>query len=240
VDLRARSLQCEAADRAALRRRDAGLPQRGLLHRGCEHYRSRLEPYVSKLVQVDVRARASLSILVVDDERVMRESCASYLEAEGYNVTVCSRGDKALETLKRRGFDIVLVDLYMSQVPGMELLRAALATHPESIVIVMTGNPSVDSSLEALRAGAWDYLPKPFSATHLQILIGRAAHAVVVARESRTQQQAQLEKPEAGESEKFNVLGSAPAFRKIIALAAGGPPPTPRCSSRVRAARARS
>ena len=174
---------------------------------------------VSKLVQVDVRARASLSILVVDDERVMRESCASYLEAEGYNVTVCSRGDKALETLKRRGFDIVLVDLYMSQVPGMELLRAALATHPESIVIVMTGNPSVDSSLEALRTGAWDYLPKPFSATHLQILIGRAAHAVIVARESRTQQQAQLEKPEAAESEKFNVLGSAPAFRKIIALA---------------------
>ena len=174
---------------------------------------------VSKLVQVDPRARASLSILVVDDERVMRESCASYLEAEGYNVTVCSRGDKALETLKRRGFDIVLVDLYMSQVPGMELLRAALATHPESIVIVMTGNPSVDSSLEALRAGAWDYLPKPFSATHLQILIGRAAHAVVVARESRSQQQAQLEKPEGEESEKFNVLGSAPAFRKIIALA---------------------
>jgi DNA-binding NtrC family response regulator len=173
---------------------------------------------VSKLLQVDPRARASLNILVVDDERVMRESCASYLEAEGYNVTVCSRGDKALETIKRRGFDIVLVDLYMSQVPGMELLRAALATHPETIVIVMTGNPSVDSSLEALRAGAWDYLPKPFSATHLQILIGRAAHAVVVARESRTMQ-AEQQKTAGTEPDKFNVLGSAPAFRKIIALA---------------------
>jgi DNA-binding NtrC family response regulator len=173
---------------------------------------------VTKLLQVDPRARASLNILVVDDERVMRESCASYLEAEGYNVTVCSRGDKALETIKRRAFDIVLVDLYMSQVPGMELLRAALATHPETIVIVMTGNPSVDSSLEALRAGAWDYLPKPFSATHLQILIGRAAHAVVVARESRTMQ-AEQHKVAGDEPEKFNVLGSAPAFRKIIALA---------------------
>jgi DNA-binding NtrC family response regulator len=172
---------------------------------------------VTKLLPVDPRARASLSILVVDDERVMRESCASYLEAEGYNVTVCSRGDKALETIKRRAFDIVLVDLYMSQVPGMELLRAALATHPDTIVIVMTGNPSVDSSLEALRAGAWDYLPKPFSATHLQILIGRAAHAVIVARESQSMQ-AQLDQTP-GESEKFNVLGSAPAFRKIIALA---------------------
>src|ERR1044071_3037445 len=73
---------------------------------------------VSKLLPIDPRTRASLSILVVDDERVMRESCASYLEAEGYNLTVCSRGDKALETIKRRAFDIILVDLYMSQGPG--------------------------------------------------------------------------------------------------------------------------
>jgi DNA-binding NtrC family response regulator len=172
---------------------------------------------VSTLLALDARTRASVSVLVVDDERVMRESCATYLENEGYNVTVCSRGDKALETIKRRAFDIVLVDLYMSQVPGMELLRAALATHPDSIVIVMTGNPSVDSSLEALRAGAWDYLPKPFSATHLQILIGRAAHAVVVARESKSMQDRLEEAPD--EFDKFKVLGGAPAFRKIIALA---------------------
>jgi DNA-binding NtrC family response regulator len=172
---------------------------------------------VSKLLALDARTRASLSVLVVDDERVMRESCATYLETEGYNVTVCSRGDKALETIKRRPFDIVLVDLYMSQVPGMELLRAAIATHPQTIVIVMTGNPSVDSSLEALRAGAWDYLPKPFSATHLQILIGRAAHAVVVARESESQQARLEDAPD--EFDKFKVLGGAPVFRKIIALA---------------------
>ena len=73
----------------------------------------------------------------------------------------------------------------MSDVTGMELLQATLATAPETIVVVMTGNPSVASNLEALRAGAWDYIPKPFSATHLQILIGRAAHTVFVARESK-------------------------------------------------------
>src|SRR3970040_2980183 len=102
----------------------------------------------------------------------------------------------------------------MSEVPAMELLRAALATHPDTIVIVMTGNPSVDSSLEALRAGAWDYLPKPFSATHLQILIGRAAHAVLVARESNELQA--LTHHEQGESEKTAVLGNSHIFRSAL------------------------
>src|SRR3989449_11233758 len=79
---------------------------------------------------------------------------------------------------------IVLVDWYMREVSGMELLGATLAARPQTIVIAMTGRPSIESSLEALHAGAWDYLPKPFSGTHLQILVGRAAHSVVVARES--------------------------------------------------------
>ena len=99
----------------------------------------------------------------------------------------------------------------------MELLKATLEANRDTIVVMMTGNPSVSSSVEALRAGAWDYLPKPFSATHLQILIGRAAHAVMVARESR-QQQAKLE-AEHGNSEKVAVLGVAPAFRRAIELA---------------------
>jgi DNA-binding NtrC family response regulator len=168
-------------------------------------------------LQIGPEARASMRLAVVDDERTLRESCASVLQHEGYNVTVCGRGEEARELLKRRAFDIVLIDLYMSQVPGMELLRTVLEAQRDTIVIMMTGNPSVASSVEALRAGAWDYLPKPFSATHLQILIGRAAHAVMVARESR-QQQVRLE-AEMGNSEKVTVLGVAPAFRRAIELA---------------------
>ena len=73
----------------------------------------------------------------------------------------------------------------MSQVSGLEILQAALEAYKDTIVVVMTGNPSVTSSIEALRAGAWDYLPKPFSATHLQVLIGRASHAVMMSREAQ-------------------------------------------------------
>src|SRR5579862_1759669 len=128
---------------------------------------------------------ARLQVLLVDDDRTLREGCSSVLQIDGYAVTSTGRGDEAIDLLRRRKFDIVLVDLYLTPVSGMDILKAALAAHRETIVIVMTGNPSVATSIEALRAGAWDYLPKPFSAQHMQILLGRAAHAVAVARETR-------------------------------------------------------
>src|SRR3989449_3060210 len=174
-------------------------------------------PEVMALLPVSPETRAALRVLIVDDERTLRESCASVLTLAGYNITVCGRGQEALELLKRTRFDAVLLDLYMSQVPGMELLRACLEANRDTIVIVMTGNPSVASSIEALRAGAWDYLPKPFSATHLQILVGRAAHAVMVARETSALQH-ELERKH-GHSEKVTVLGTALAFRRAIELA---------------------
>ncbi|HSJ32204.1 MAG TPA: response regulator, partial [Longimicrobiales bacterium] len=129
--------------------------------------------------------KKSIRVLIVDDEHTLRESCASVLGVEGFDISVCGKGMDALVMLKRRPFDIVLLDLHMTQVSGMQLLETCLETHPETIAIIMTGNPSVESSIAALRAGAWDYLPKPFAASHLQILIGRAAHAVLVGRESK-------------------------------------------------------
>src|SRR6266487_4075023 len=169
------------------------------------------------LPPIDSAARSSIRILVVDDERTLRESCLSVLQAEGYNVAVCGRGNEARDTLKRRPFDITLVDWFMGEVPGNELLQTALTANPGTIVIIMTGNPSVASSLEALQAGAWDYLPKPFSGTQLQILVGRAAHAVVVARESRALEEQRAQHPADGD--RIAVLGDAPLFRKAIALA---------------------
>src|SRR2546427_195179 len=118
------------------------------------------------LLAIGPEAKARVRILVVDDEHTLRESCAAVLRHEGYDVTVCSRGQEALDLLKRRAFDLVLVDLYMSQVDGLSLLRTALGTNHDTMVIVMTGNPSVESSVEALRQGAFDYLPKPFSAVN--------------------------------------------------------------------------
>src|SRR6266699_3249990 len=172
---------------------------------------------LAALLAIGPDAKARVRILVVDDEHTLRESCAGVLRHEGYDVTVCSRGQDALDLLKRRAFDVVLVDLYMTQVDGLALLRAALGTNHDTIVIVMTGNPSVESSVEALRQGAFDYLPKPFSASHLQVLIGRAVHTLAVARETREQQE-DLERRHA-HSDKITLLGTAPAFRRAIDLA---------------------
>jgi len=171
---------------------------------------------VNALLSIGPEAKARIRTLVVDDEHTLRESCASVLRLEGYDITVSGRGQEALDVLKRRPFDIALVDLYMSQVDGLALLRAALATNPETIVIVMTGNPSVESSVEALRQGAWDYLPKPFSAQHLQITMGRAAHTVLVGLETRDQQE--LEREQAP-TDKATLLGTSAAFHKAIELA---------------------
>ncbi|MDH3456650.1 MAG: sigma 54-interacting transcriptional regulator, partial [Gemmatimonadota bacterium] len=169
------------------------------------------------LLELDREAKESIRILVVDDERTLRESCCTFLASDGYTVEVCGKGQEALSVLARRPFDIVLIDLYMSEVTGLDLLKACLDANPDTIAIIMTGNPSVQSSIEALRAGAWDYLTKPFNATQLQILIGRAAHAVVVARE--TQELNAAAAAVHGHSDQITVLGSAPAFRQAIELA---------------------
>lgn len=166
---------------------------------------------------VGAAAKAGTHILVIDDERTMRESCVNVLSLEGYEVTSCGRGDEAQQLLRRRAFDIVITDLYMTPVDGMALLRTALEAHPRTLVIVMTGNPSVDSSIEALREGAWDYLPKPFSAAHLQVLVGRAAHTVLVGRETAPAEKRITPAPTGPGG--VAILGSTPVFRKVIELA---------------------
>jgi len=161
--------------------------------------------------------RETISVLVVDDEHTLRESCASLLRSEGFQVTVCGRGDEAADLIARKRFDVMLLDLYMSQVSGMKLLELAREEAPTALVILMTGNPSVETSIKGLRAGAWDYLPKPFSASHLQVIIGRAAHTVQVARESREVVD-NATSDVGGEGEK-KILGASRKLRAVVDLA---------------------
>jgi DNA-binding NtrC family response regulator len=160
---------------------------------------------------------SAISVLVVDDDRSLREGCVSYFQVEGYDVTSIGSGSAALELVRRRRFDLVMLDLYMTEVAGMEILRAALAANPDTLVVVMTGNPSVDSNLEALRAGAWDYMLKPFTPVHLDVLVGRAIHAIGTARDSRGK--AAVLASQHGNSDLVTCLGTAPSFRQAVSLA---------------------
>jgi DNA-binding NtrC family response regulator len=171
-------------------------------------------------IDLDPKVRGSIEVLVIDDEHSLRESCASLLRSEGFTVTTCGRGDDALRLVATRRFDVLLLDLYMSHPRGLDIMKAAIEAHPDTLVIVMTGNPSVESSVTALRAGAWDYLPKPFSATHFQILLGRAAHAVTVAREGRRTAAALLEPaPSFSFSAHIPVYGRSKALSDVVELA---------------------
>jgi DNA-binding NtrC family response regulator len=162
-------------------------------------------------------AKKTVRLLVVDDEHTLRESCRTYLTSEGYRVETTGKGKEALDLLTRREFDIVLLDQYMADVPGTKLLPVALTRHPQTVVIVMTGKPTVESGLELLEEGAWDYLTKPFSATQLRILIGRAVHAVLASRSSDSvRAEAEVRY---GNTDKLTVLGTSPSFRRVIELA---------------------
>src|SRR5207244_11576802 len=103
---------------------------------------------LAALLAIGPDARARVRILVVDDEHTLRESCAGVLRHEGYDVTVCSRGQDGLDLLKRRAFDVVLVDLYMKQVDGLALLRAGLGNNADTLGVVMRGEPGAQSSVE--------------------------------------------------------------------------------------------
>ena len=156
----------------------------------------------------------SIRILIVEDEDTLRESCASILSDDGYNVSTMGVAREAQTLLRHNVYDVVVLDWYMSEIPGSDLLPVALAANPATRVIAVTGRPTLASSLEAIRNGAWAYLPKPFTAAQLGILVGQAAHAALTARESSRHSR---EIEQTGEnSDKVRILGLAPAFRDAI------------------------
>lgn len=114
------------------------------------------------------------SILVVDDEKSQREILEMILSGEGYDVTTASSGEAALKFAKEKRFDLVLTDLKMGGISGMELLAQLLGQDSSIIVILLTAHGSIDSAKEALRSGAFDYLQKPFERLALLEVIDRA------------------------------------------------------------------
>ena len=154
-----------------------------------------------------------ISVLVVDDEELIARSCGQILAGEGYGVACETRAKAALEAVRRSRPDIVLTDLMLPDVNGMELLREILALAPRTLVVVITGFATVDSSVEAMRAGAYDYIPKPFTATQLRVLIGRASQEVRLAREGG----AGGARPEPAQSFP-GIVGTSDAIRKVLTM----------------------
>ena len=127
---------------------------------------------------LDPEVLRTIRLLVVDDEPSILASCETVLSDEGYDVQLERRAEEALRRVRSQEFDIVLIDQNMPNVHGLDILAEVRKRNPDTLAIVMTGHATAESSVRAMQAGAWDYLPKPFNpgelAARIRAILRRA------------------------------------------------------------------
>jgi len=121
-------------------------------------------------------------VLVIDDEANLRKVLAALLRRDGYDVTIAEDGEVGLAEFQKNGADAVITDLVMPKVGGMEVLRAVNSADPEVPVIIITAHGTVDSAVEAIKLGAFDYVTKPFDQTELSNVLAKAIRTHETAR----------------------------------------------------------
>ena len=122
-------------------------------------------------------------ILVVDDEENMVHFLTKFLRAEGFEVEGAGTGEAALERLRTAPFELVLTDLKLPDADGIEILKAARELHAETVVVLITAYGTIESAIEAMRAGAYDYVTKPFRASEILQVVNKALERVRLRRE---------------------------------------------------------
>jgi DNA-binding NtrC family response regulator len=153
-------------------------------------------------------------ILVVDDELGICKSCVKVLSKEGRQVEYALNGYDALKMMQEGPFDIIITDLKMSSMGGMEVLRRVKESYPDSLIIVITGYATVSSAVEVMKMGAYDYLPKPFTPEELRSIVRRA----LADREVRLQNREM--KSHAGKPPTIHhqLIGESPKMQAVIRM----------------------
>ena len=119
-----------------------------------------------------------IRILVIDDERVICDACELVLGEKGYHVDRCESGRSGLQAIQRQKHDVVLLDMKLPDIDGMEILQAVCRNPPLPCIIVMTGYATMSSAVQAMKLGAADYLSKPFTENELIAAIEKALAGV--------------------------------------------------------------
>jgi two-component system response regulator PilR (NtrC family) len=160
-----------------------------------------------------VIAPPTARILVVDDERSMRELLAIVLKREGHQVLLAENGQRAIELLEKEAVELLISDVKMPDVSGVQVLAAAQRVNPEIIGIMITAYASTDTAVEALRLGAYDYLSKPFNVDELKLKVRKALER------KRLQQENVLLKRALQDSHQFsNIIGRSPSMQAVFQL----------------------
>jgi DNA-binding NtrC family response regulator len=152
-----------------------------------------------------------ISILIVDDEESVRDSLFNWFIEDGYNVDCAENANKALSMLENREFDIILADIKMPGMDGLEMLRRIKLLKSDSIVIVMTAFATVDTAVQALKDGAFDYVTKPFDPDDLSHLIRNASRQIALSEENENLRQnvVALENVE-------DLIGRSESIKKVL------------------------
>ena len=150
-------------------------------------------------------------ILVVDDESIIRENLERILKEENYSVSSMDNGTDALAILENTDMDVVLLDLNLPDLSGLEVLRKAKILDPELMVIVITGYASVDSAVEALKLGAYDYIKKPFKADVIKLIVRLAFDAQQLRKKVGSLERRVKQMPS-----RLNIIAESRQMRQIL------------------------
>ncbi|MFZ0930972.1 MAG: sigma-54 dependent transcriptional regulator [Syntrophobacteraceae bacterium] len=150
-------------------------------------------------------------ILIVDDEAFIRENLDRILKEEGYSTTIAQNGKEALAFLKEDPFDLVFLDLKLPDASGLEVLKMVKGSDPDLLVIIMTGYASVESAVEALKMGAYDYIKKPFKADVIKLIVRLALETQSLKREVRS-----LKKQHEGALGSQPFIAESPAMQEVL------------------------
>jgi DNA-binding NtrC family response regulator len=155
----------------------------------------------------------NLRILVVDDELVVRESLYHWFTREGYDTQTAASGKEALEKLAKENFDTLFVDMKMPGMSGFELLETVKQTYPDTTVVIITAYGSIDSAIQAMKAGASDYLLKPFKPDQLSLVMEKISQQIKINSEYR------YIKRQMDKIAKFdNIIGESDSMQKIYTV----------------------
>lgn len=152
-------------------------------------------------------------ILVVEDDDLMQGMIKDTLSREGYEITIADDGEKGLEKFKNNDVDLILVDLKLPKMDGITLLKKIKDVSPEKVVIIMTAYGTIETAVEAMKLGAYDYITKPFLSEELILLIQRGLELSSLKKENI------LLRKELGKMDSFhNIIGKSKVMREIYRL----------------------
>ena len=157
---------------------------------------------------------ATAKLLIIDDERIALRNLEHVMQKEGYEVTATQSGPNALKLLEDQPFDIVLTDLRMEKVDGMQILKKSRELYPDTEVIMITGYATLDSAVESMKHGAFYYIAKPFKLEEVRKVVKEAVHKVRLKTENR-QLREQLESYQG----KVKIITQDPNMQKLLETA---------------------